>query len=89
MLIAGMLPLADALQKTGGTKMIVAALMEGVGDSGPRAMLTVIFFLTAALVVEPGRYGLMDFVKVGIPLLLLTYVVTLLVTPLVFPFTAS
>jgi di/tricarboxylate transporter len=31
----------------------------------------------------------MDFVKVGIPLLLLTYAVTLLVAPLVFPFSAS
>lgn len=142
-LIAGMLPLADALEKTGGTTIIVDALMEGLGDSGPRVMFTVIFFLTAALglflsntasavlvapiaviaaqtlgvspypfavavliaasaafvtpvstpvvtlVVEPGRYGFMDFVKVGIPLLLLTYLVTLLVTPLVFPFTAS
>jgi len=44
-----MLPLADALEKTGGTKLVVAALMKGVGDGGPRMMLTVIFFLTAAL----------------------------------------
>ena len=142
-LVAGMLPLADALKKTGGTEIIVDALMYGVGDSSPRLMLTAIFFLTAALglflsntasavlvapiaiiaadalgvspypfavavliaasaafvtpvstpvvtlVVEPGRYGFMDFVKVGIPLLLLTYAVTLLVAPLVFPFSAS
>ena len=141
-LVAGMLPLADALEKTGGTQIIVDALMYGVGDSSPRLMLTVIFFLTAALglflsntasavlvapiaiiaaetlgvspypfavtvliaasaafvtpvstpvvtlVVDPGRYGFMDFVKVGIPLLLLTYVVTLLVAPLIFPFSA-
>jgi len=142
-LVAGMLPLADALQKTGGTDIIVAALMNSVGDSGPSVMLTAIFFLTAGLglflsntasavlvapiaifaaealgvspypfavtvliaasaafvtpvstpvvtlVVEPGRYGFMDFVKVGVPLLLLTYVVTLLVAPLVFPFNPS
>jgi di/tricarboxylate transporter len=141
-LVAGMLPLADALQKTGGTDIIVDALMYSVGDASPRLMLTAIFFLTAALglflsntasavlvvpiaifaaealgvspypfavtvliaasaafvtpvstpvvtlVVEPGRYGFMDFVKVGVPLLLLTYVVTLLVAPLVFPFNA-
>ena len=139
-LVAGMLPLADALENTGGTKIVVDALMYAVGDSSPSLMLTVIFFLTAAiglflsntasavlvapiaiiaaetlgvspypfaiavliaasaafvtpvstpivtLVVEPGRYGFMDFVKVGIPLLLLTYAVTLVVTPLVFPF---
>ena len=141
-LVAGMLPLADALQKTGGTRLIVDALMYTVGDSSPGLMLTVIFFLTAALgmflsntaaavlaapiaiitaeslgvspypfaiavliaasaafmtpvsspvvtlVVEPGRYGFMDFVKVGVPLTLLTWVVTLLLAPLLFPFEA-
>jgi di/tricarboxylate transporter len=140
--VAGMLPLADALEKTGGTDLIVGALLDGVGDGGPRLMLTVIFFLTAALglflsntasavlvapiaivaakalgvspypfavavliaasaafvtpvstpvvtlVVEPGRYEFMQFVKVGIPLLLLTYAVTFVVAPLIFPFDA-
>ena len=38
------------------------------------------------LVVEPGRYKFADFVRTGVPLLLLTYVVTLVVTPLIFPF---
>ena len=38
------------------------------------------------LVVEPGRYALMDFVKVGVPLLLLTCLVTVLLAPLLFPF---
>ena len=118
-LVAGMLPLADALDQTGGTALIVEALMDGVGDAGPGVMLTVLFFLTASiglflsntasavlvapiaitaaeslgvspypfavavliaasaafvtpvstpvvtLVVEPGRYHFMDFVKVG------------------------
>lgn len=140
--VAGMLPLADALEKTGGTDLIVDALLDGVGDGNPRLMLTVIFFLTAALglflsntasavlvapiaivaaealgvspypfavavliaasaafvtpvstpvvtlVVEPGRYEFMQFVKVGTPLLLLTYAVTLVVAPLIFPFDA-
>jgi di/tricarboxylate transporter len=142
-LIAGMLPLADALDKTGGTRVIVDALMYTMGDAGPYMMLTLIFFLTAGLglvlsntasavlvapvaiytaaaigvspypfavavliaasaaystpvstpvvtlVVDPGRYKFTDFVKVGVPLLLLTYVVTLLVAPLVFPFNPS
>ena len=141
-LVAGMLPLADALEKTGGTDLIVGALLDGLGDGGPRLMLTVIFFLTAALglflsntasavlvapiaivaaealgvspypfavavliaasaafvtpvstpvvtlVVEPGQYKFMQFVKVGIPLLLLTYAVTFVVAPLIFPFDA-
>ena len=38
------------------------------------------------LVVEPGRYRFMDFVKVGVPLLLVTYLVTVLLAPIVFPF---
>ena len=139
-LIAGMLPLADALYATGGTQFIVDALLSSVGDSGPYIMLTVVFFLTAGLglvlsntasavlvapiaiymaeavgyspypfavavviaasaaystpvstpvvtlVVDPGRYRFIDFVKVGVPLLMLSYLVTLLVAPLIFPF---
>jgi len=41
------------------------------------------------LVVDPDRYRFTDFVKVGVPLLLLSYLVTLLVAPLVFPFTPA
>lgn len=139
-LIAGMLPLADALEKTGGTELVVNALMSTFGNSTPLTMLTVLFFLTAGLslvlsntasavlvapiaiyaaealgvspypfaiavliaasaafstpvstpvvtlVVEPGGYGFMSFVKVGVPLLLLTYVATAIVAPLLFPF---
>ena len=139
-LVAGMLPLADALDKTGGTRLIVDALMSTVGDASPYVMMSVIFFLTAGLglvlsntasavlvapiaiytaaalevspfpfavavliaasaaystpvstpvvtlVVDPGRYKFTDFVKVGVPLLLLTYLATLLVAPLIFPF---
>ena len=139
-LVAGMLPLADALQRTGGSDIIVDSLIYGVGDASPDLMFAVIFFLTAVLglvlsntasavlvapiaiaaaealnvspypfaiavliaasaaystpvstpvvtlVVEPGRYKFMDFVKVGVPLLLLTYLVTALVAPLIFSF---
>ncbi len=139
-LIAGMLPLADALEKSGGTRLLVDSLLSIMKGSGPYMMLTVLFFLTAGiglilsntasavlvspiaiyaaealnispygfavavaiaasaaystpvstpvvtLVVEPGRYSFLDFVKVGVPLLLLTYLVTLLLVPLVFPF---
>ena len=140
-LVAGMLPLADALEKTGGTQLIVNTLINGVGDSGPYVLMSAIFFLTAGvglflsntasavlvapiaiyaaeaqgvspyplavavliaasaafvtpvstpvvtLVVEPGRYAFIDFVKAGVPMLLLAYGVTLLVAPMIFPFT--
>jgi di/tricarboxylate transporter len=139
-LIAGMLPLADAMAATGGTQLIVDALLDLSGDAGPYAMLTLVFFLTATLglilsntasavlvapvaiyvaralevspypfalavliaasaaystpvstpvvtlVVDPGRYRFADFLKLGIPLLFLTWLVTLVVAPLVFPF---
>lgn len=139
-LIAGMLPLADALSVTGGTQLIVDVLLSTVGDAGPYVLLSVMFFLTAGLglvlsntasavlvapiaiylasavglspypfavavliaasaaystpvstpvvtlVVEPGRYRFMDFVRNGVPLLLLTWLVTLALAPMIFPF---
>lgn len=39
------------------------------------------------LVVGPGKYRLIDFIKVGFPLLILTWLVTIILTPLLFPFT--
>jgi di/tricarboxylate transporter len=38
------------------------------------------------LVVAPGSYKFGDFIKIGVPLLVLTWIATLLVAPLVFPF---
>lgn len=139
-LIAGMLPLADALQVTGGTQLVVESLMSALGESSPYKMLSVLFFLTATLslvlsntasavlvapiaihaassldvspypfavavliaasaaystpistpvvtlVVEPGGYKFIDFLKIGVPLLILTYLVTIVIAPLIFPF---
>ena len=139
-LIAGMLPIADALVKTGGVDLIVETMTVGIGERGPHVMMSAIFFASAALglflsntatavlmapiavrlaeamdvspyafamtvaiaasaayatpvstpvvtlVVEPGHYRFMDFVKVGVPMLLLTWIVTVFVTPLLFPF---
>lgn len=139
-LLAGMLPVALALRKTGGTDLIVDSIISGLGSAGPYALMSLLFFLTAglslflsntasailiapvaiqaaevlgmspypfavtvlvgasaafaspvaspvvALVVEPGRYRFVDYVKVGMPLMVLTYIVTMVVTPLIFPF---
>ncbi|NLC10442.1 MAG: SLC13 family permease [Gammaproteobacteria bacterium] len=46
-LIVGMIPFAAALQKTGGIDLAVNGLMGIFGDSGPRAILTVLFVSTA------------------------------------------
>ena len=139
-LVAGMMPLGDALQQTGGSALIVEGLLDVFGEASPTVMLVVIFALTASLsmvlsntasavlvapiaittaqtlqvspypfaiavliaasaaystpvsspvvtlVVEPGRYTFLDFVKVGVPLLILTCLVTVLLAPLMFPF---
>jgi di/tricarboxylate transporter len=138
-LIAGMLPFALALQKSGGVALIVDGLIAGLGQAGPLAMLASIFALTAiiglfvsntatavlmapiaiataqalglsphpfavtvaiaasaafvtpvsspvnTLVLVPGNYRFNDFVKVGLPMLLLVMLVTLVFVPLLFP----
>lgn len=48
-LIAAMLPMATALQKTGGAALIATALVDSVGASGPLALLAGIFLLTSVL----------------------------------------
>ncbi len=137
-LIAGILPVATALEQTGGVALVVDGLVSTFGSAGPGVMLTALFFLAAGLglflsntatavlvapiaieaarvmgvdpyvfamtvaiaasaafmtpvstpvvtlVVEPGGYRFADFLKIGIPLVVLTWLVTLLVTPLVF-----
>jgi di/tricarboxylate transporter len=140
-LLAGMLSLAEALDKTGGMQLLVDTLTEGAGDAGPLAMLTAIFFLTAipslflsntaaailvapiaiftaealgfspypfaitvavaassafatpiaspvvTLVVEPGRYRFVDFLKAGLPLMIIAWLITLFLVPVLFPLT--
>lgn len=48
-LIAGMLPLARALEATGGSALIVSGLTGAFTDLGPRAMLAGLFLLTSLL----------------------------------------
>jgi di/tricarboxylate transporter len=138
-LIAGMLPLATALEKTGGTELIVSGLVAGLGDAGPRTMMAVLFVLTAlvglfvsnaatavlvapiailtanslgvspypfamtvalaasaafmtpvsspvnTLVLAPGNYRFIDFVKAGVPMTIIAAVISLVLVPLIFP----
>ncbi len=139
-LIAGMLPVADALDKTGGVDAIVGLFFGAIGDAGPRTVMSLLFGITAllglvlsntatavlmapiaiaaaellgvsplpfalaiaiaasaafvtpvstpvvTLVVGPGNYRFGDFLKVGIPLLVLTWLTVLLLVPLFYPF---
>jgi di/tricarboxylate transporter len=138
-LIAGMLPMATALDRTGGITLIVDGLVDSLGAMGPIAMMTGLFVLTSVLsqfisntattvlmapialgsaaelgvspypllmtvalaastafstpvaspvntlVLGPGGYRFMEFVKLGVPLQLLAMAVTLLLVPIVFP----
>lgn len=47
-LIAGMLPLARAMEVTGGSNLIVTSLADAFHDLGPRAVLAGLFLLTSA-----------------------------------------
>ena len=138
-LIAGMLPLATALTKTGATDLMAKELVATLGSLGPIAMLAVVFLVTALvglfvsnsatavligpiaidaahalhispyafamtvsiaccaayvtpvsspvnmLVMEPGGYAFGDYVKVGLPLLLLTMLVTVMLVAVIYP----
>ena len=137
-LIAGMLPLATALTKTGATVLMANELVAALGSLGPIAMLAVLFLVTAVvglfisnsatavliapiaiqaaqslhvspqafamtvsiaccaafvtpvsspvnmLVMEPGGYSFGDYVKVGLPLLLLAMGVTIALVALLY-----
>lgn len=76
---------------------VAIALAESLGVS-PRPFLVAIMLAASAafatpfgyqtnvLVYQLGRYSYLDFVRVGVPLNLLTWVVGVLVIPLFFPF---
>lgn len=139
-LIACMLPLAIAMEKTGAAALIVDQLVNTFGGSGPMALGAALFLFTSVfsqfisntattvlvapialnaaqslglnpepymmmvalaastafatpiaspvntLILAPGKYTFMDFVKIGVPLQLLAMLIALLLTPLIFPF---
>ena len=138
-LIAAMLPMATALEKTGGIDLIANGLTSGLGGYGPLAVMAGIFVVTAllsqfisntatavlmapialqsalalgvsphaflmtvaiaasaafttpiasptnTLVLSPGGYRFSDFVKVGLPLQGVVFVVAMLALPILFP----
>jgi di/tricarboxylate transporter len=47
-LIAAILPMATALEKTGVMRLAVAGLVDGLGAAGPHVVLAVFFLLTSA-----------------------------------------
>ncbi|MGB2131516.1 MAG: SLC13 family permease, partial [Marinobacterium sp.] len=61
-------------------------VMISVAIAASTAFATPIASPVNTLVVTPGNYRFSDFARVGIPLQLIALVLTLLLTPLLFPF---
>ncbi|MGE7691843.1 SLC13 family permease [Lysinibacillus sp. NPDC097214] len=139
-LVAAMLPMATALEKTGGMVILSDGIINALGDYGSYGVLVGVYILTAifgqfisntatavlfapiamnaaiameaspttfmiavavaasmafvtpiasptnALVMTAGGYKFMDFVKVGIPLQVVMFIVMMLAIPFFFPF---
>ncbi|MER1998509.1 MAG: SLC13 family permease [Lysinibacillus sp.] len=139
-LIAAMLPMATALQKTGGMELISNAIIDLLGGFGPFGVLMGIYVITVvfgqfvsntatavlfapiamsaaialdvnpytfmigvaaaasmafatpiasptnSLVLTAGNYKFSDFVRVGVPLQIVMFVVMMITVPLLFPF---
>ena len=139
-LVAAMLPMATALEKTGGMVILSNAIVDVLGDFGPYGVLMGVYALTVvfgqfisntatavlfapiamtaaiamdanpytfmiavaaasgmafatpiasptnSLVMTAGGYKFIDFMKVGVPLQIIMFVVMMIVVPLLFPF---
>ena len=139
-LVAAMLPMATALQKTGGMVILSDAIIDTLGKYGPYGVLIGVYLLTVvfgqfvsntatavlfspiamtaalamdanpytfmiavaaaagmafatpiasptnSLVLTAGGYKFMDFVKVGVPLQIIMFIVMMIAVPLLFPF---
>jgi di/tricarboxylate transporter len=138
-LIAAMIPMGLALEKTGGASLVAEGLVNTLGDLSPVALMAGIFLLTTGfsqvinntatavlvapivihaainlgvsphpllmivavaastafltpigtttniLIYSPGGYRFTDYVKVGLPLMLLFLAVSLLLVPVFWP----
>ncbi|MFJ7733546.1 SLC13 family permease [Lysinibacillus sp. NPDC097231] len=139
-LVAAMLPMATALEKTGGMTILSDGIINALGDYGPYGVLIGVYILTVifgqfisntatavlfapiamnaaiamevspttfmiavavaasmafvtpiasptnALVMTAGGYKFMDFVKIGMPLQIVMFIVMMLAIPFFFPF---
>lgn len=62
------------------------AFMMGIAVAGSMAFASPVASPVNTLVMGPGNYQFKDYLKAGIPLILLSLVVSLLILPLLFPF---
>lgn len=79
-----MAPIAIAAASAMGVSPYAFVMTVAIAASA--AYATPVSSPVVTLVVEPGRYRFVDFVKSGTPLLVLTWLVSLLLIPLLFKF---
>ena len=140
MLLAGVLPLGTAMDKTGAAELMASGMVDSLADYGPTVLLSGFFLLTllitavmsnnasaallAPIAIEasmnngvnpqaflytstfeaslslitpfgyqtntmiygPGRYSVGDFMKIGVPLNLLFWILATIFIPMIWPF---
>lgn len=62
------------------------AVLMAIGVAASCAFATPVGTPPCTLVLGPGNYKFMDYVKVGIPLVIICFVVSIIIIPLVWPF---
>ncbi|WP_036485947.1 SLC13 family permease [Myxosarcina sp. GI1] len=77
-------PIALAVSKNLGVEFMPFAIAIMIGASASFA--TPIGYQTNLMVYGPGGYKFTDFMRVGIPLNILFWIVTVSITPLIYPF---
>jgi len=81
---AFMYPIALVLAGNLGVDFMPFAVTLMVGASC--SFISPMGYQTNLMVYGPGKYGFMDYVRVGVPLTVLVGVITILLVPIVFPF---
>lgn len=138
-LLAAMLPMGTALQKTGGADLLANGLVNTLGSYGPLVLMGAVFLLASGfsqiisntasavlispialqaaielgiaphpmmlmvaigvttgiltpiagapmlIVMTPGQYTFSDYARLGFPLLILLFIVTLILVPMIWP----
>ena len=79
-----MFPIALTIAQGLGVSFMPFAITVMVGASC--SFISPVSYQTNLMVYEPGEYGFMDFVKIGVPLSILVGVITVALTPMFFPF---
>ena len=81
---AFMFPIALGIAESLGVSFMPFAIAIMLGAS--YAFINPAGYQTHLMVYEPGNYKFSDFVKVGVPLTIITGIVTIILSPLIFGF---